>query len=132
MQTATTTAQIKDAAEALKVKGKTIDLNSLRQLSGDDEEFIAEILRMFRQTSTQQVEEMKASLQKDAFDILGASAHRFKSSVSILGNSNLYELVTKIEHGAKYGDAKEDLYQKIEVLHYLVTLADEEIDNYLQ
>jgi HPt (histidine-containing phosphotransfer) domain-containing protein len=131
MQTATITAQVKDAANDLKIKGRVIDLHSLKELSGNDEAFIEEILGMFKNTSYQQVEDMKDSLEKDAFDILGVSAHKFKSSVSILGNSNLYELVTAIEHGAKYGGDKKELHEKLGILYYMVMLANEEIEEYL-
>lgn len=131
MQTATITAKVKEHAAQLKVNGRVIDLNSLKELSGNDNDFIKEILSMFNSTASQQVQEMRDALAKDAMDILGASAHKFKSSVSVLGNSQLYELVTSIEYGAKYGSSKEELQEKLDLLSYMVMLVEEEIEEHL-
>ena len=109
--------------------GKIIDLDSLRELSGNDLDFISEILGMFTATANEQVQEMKDLLKADNFAALSAVAHKFKSSVSILGNSRLYELVNDIEYRAKNSGNREEIREKLELLAVIVDRVYEEIAN---
>jgi len=109
--------------------GKIIDLDSLRELSGNDIDFIAEILGMFTASANEQVQEMKELLKAGNFAALSAVAHKFKSSVSILGNSRLYELVNDIEYRTKNNGNREEIREKLELLALIVDRVYVEIAN---
>ncbi len=109
--------------------GKIIDLDSLRELSGNDLDFIAEILGMFTATANEQVQEMKELLKAGNFTGLSGVAHKFKSSVSILGNSRLYDLVNDIEYRAKNSGNREEISEKLALLAVIVDRVYEEIAN---
>ena len=106
-----------------------VDLDSLRELSGNDLNFISEILGMFTATANEQVEEMNELLKANNMAALSAVAHKFKSSVSILGNSRLYELVNDIEYRAKNNGNREEIREKLELLAVIVDRVYVEIAN---
>ncbi len=118
-----------DKLELFLKDGQIIDLVSLRELSGNDLDFISEILGMFTATANEQVQEMKDLLKAGNMASLSSVAHKFKSSVSILGNSRLYELVNDIEYRAKNNGNREEISEKLELLTEIVDRVYVEIAN---
>lgn len=121
--------QANDIIEAFLKDGKIIDLDSLRELSGNDLDFIAEILGMFTATANEQVQEMKELLKAGNMAGLSSVAHKFKSSVSILGNSRLYELVNELEYRAKNNGNHHEISENLELLSTIVERVYVEIAN---
>lgn len=78
-----------------------IDFAQLSMLSDDDPEFMIEILELIEEQSPLVLTEMKDQLENKSFSALSATAHKYKSSINILGNYTLDNLVKDIETRAK-------------------------------
>jgi len=89
---------------------KLINPEYLDSVSGGDPQFIAEIVTMFRDQVTEFFTEMKRLHSKKDFPALGMMAHKAKSSVAIMGMSELANLLKTLELSAKEGKDTE-LYE---------------------
>jgi HPt (histidine-containing phosphotransfer) domain-containing protein len=73
------------------------DLNYLKTMSGGDSKFIREMIELFRE----QIEEYKLImpelLKKKDYDGLSKIAHKAKSSVAVMGMSQVAELLKELE-----------------------------------
>jgi HPt (histidine-containing phosphotransfer) domain-containing protein len=77
-----------------------IDFSQLRALTGEDNDFMVEILQLIIEQSPVVVDEMFESYERGDLPSLGATAHKYKSSINILGNPELSALVKEIEQTA--------------------------------
>lgn len=73
------------------------DLQYLRDLSGNDIEFIKEILQMFMDDAPVLLKQAIVYHKNDNVTLLKASVHRMKSSVKMMGDQPLAELIERIE-----------------------------------
>jgi len=78
-----------------------LDFDQLKMLSGDDDEFMIEILEMIANQSPEIIEKMDNLYETADFQTLGATAHLYKSTVTILGNEPMNELLKNIENTAR-------------------------------
>ena len=73
------------------------DLNYLKTMSGGDSKFIGEMIDLFRE----QIEEYKSImpdlLEKKDYDGLSKIAHKAKSSVAVMGMTEVAELLKELE-----------------------------------
>ena len=77
-----------------------LDLSQLRMLSGDDDEFTIDILESIQEESPETISSMQSLLTENKMEKLGATAHRFKSTVNVLGNARINGLLKDIENTA--------------------------------
>ena len=95
------------------------DLNYLKTMSGGDAKFIQEMIELFRE----QVDEYKAImpdlLEKQRYGDLAKVAHKAKSSVAVMGMTEVAENLKKLEIMAQgkenvdqYGDMISDFLEK--------------------
>lgn len=89
---------------------KFINTEYLDSVSAGDPEIIREIVAMFRDQSVEISREMRTHYQSGNFKSLGALAHKAKSSVEIMGMSNLGTMLKTWEFQAKEGKNPE-LYE---------------------
>jgi HPt (histidine-containing phosphotransfer) domain-containing protein len=89
---------------------KLINPDYLDSVSGGDPQFIAEIVTMFRDQVTELFTEMKLMHSRKNYPALGMIAHKAKSSVAIMGMSELANLLKTLELSAKEGKDTE-LYE---------------------
>lgn len=75
----------------------TIDLSQLEQMTGGDQQFLIQVLELIHRQSPDVLQKMQADLQSDDLAALGAAAHKFKSSIHVLGNSEWVQLLKQIE-----------------------------------
>jgi HPt (histidine-containing phosphotransfer) domain-containing protein len=73
------------------------DLEHLRMITGDDREFMIEIMEMIQAESPEVVREIKGYLGRGEFEPLAKAAHKYKSSINILGNAEMIHLMKDIE-----------------------------------
>jgi HPt (histidine-containing phosphotransfer) domain-containing protein len=105
------------------------DLNYLKTMSGGDSKFIREMIDLFRE----QIEEYKSImpdlLQKKDYDGLSKIAHKAKSSVAVMGMSEVAELLKDLEILAH--DEKEVEKYESMISHFLAqcTLAINELED---
>ncbi|MEL6591527.1 MAG: Hpt domain-containing protein [Bacteroidota bacterium] len=91
-----------------------LDFDQLKMLSGDDDEFMIEILEMIVNQSPEIVAKMDTLYSESDFQNLGATAHLYKSTVTILGNEPMNQLLKDIENIAKDDEDAEALFPLME------------------
>lgn len=90
-------------------ESKLYNLDYLRSVSGNNEEFIREMVLTFTQTIPPVLDEMKAALQKKDWEILARMAHQIKPSFILMGLNSLRSNILFIEENSKYQTKLEDL-----------------------
>ncbi|MEO0468302.1 MAG: Hpt domain-containing protein [Bacteroidota bacterium] len=104
-----------------------LDLSQLRLLSGDDDEFTIDILESIQEESPEAASAMSSLLAEQDMNKLGATAHRFKSTVNVLGNTNMNGLLKDIENNATDGGSLEDLQGMVQSFQQMCDLMLESI-----
>jgi CheY-like chemotaxis protein/HPt (histidine-containing phosphotransfer) domain-containing protein len=74
-----------------------IDLSSLKQHAGEDEEFVKSILEIFVQDVPKYLSKLEEALQNENWEEIKKVIHTLKSSTSILGMENTSELIKRME-----------------------------------
>lgn len=109
----------------------TLDLAPLRTLSGGDSLFMQEVLGMILTQSPSMQERMEALLAEQDLQELSRAAHKYKSSLQILGNAEIIDMVQRIEHLAAAGTFTPKLQELIEdfdmVTEQLLDIIQEEL-----
>jgi HPt (histidine-containing phosphotransfer) domain-containing protein len=86
---------------------KLINPSYLDSVAGEDPQIIEEIVTMFKEQATEMYLEMKSLHSGKDFKMLGMMAHKAKSSVAILGMSELADMLKVFELSAKEGKETE-------------------------
>ena len=73
------------------------DLKYLKTMSGGDAKFIREMIDLFREQIMEYKSIMPELLQKKDYDGLSKIAHKAKSSVAVMGMSEVAELLKELE-----------------------------------
>jgi len=89
---------------------KLINPAYLDSVAGDDPQIIAELVMMFKEQASEIYSEMKALHLRKEYTSLGMMAHKAKSSVAIMGMSELAAMLKIFELSAKAGKTTE-LYE---------------------
>lgn len=76
---------------------RIINLHSLKELAGNDDQFICQLLELFIHKAPQTMGEVEKSFHSKDYEGLRYNVHSFKSTVSIFGNAELSNLVGGIE-----------------------------------
>jgi HPt (histidine-containing phosphotransfer) domain-containing protein len=93
------------------------DLNYLKTMSGGDPKFIREMIDLFREQVDEYKRIMPELLEKKDYDSLSKTAHKAKSSVAVMGMTDVADLLKELEILAN--DQKEvDRYESL-VKHFL-------------
>lgn len=82
---------------------KFINIEYLDTISGGDTDIINEIVSMFKEQSVQIYNEMKSYFSEKNYTSLGSLAHKAKSSVLIMGMTDLGLMLKTLEINAKDG-----------------------------
>ena len=79
----------------------TLDLTYLNEISGEDKEFIEDILNTFLEEMPKDIQEMNAALNENDNVLIGKMAHKTKATLQLLGLCELKELAINIEQTTK-------------------------------
>ena len=109
---------------------KFINTEYLETVSGGDKEIIRELVGIFREQIVEIVNEMKFFHTKDDLHSLGMLAHKAKSSVAIMGMSDLALMLKLFEIEAKEGRNKENYQSYIGRFENETGQALEELEDY--
>jgi HPt (histidine-containing phosphotransfer) domain-containing protein len=82
---------------------KFIKLEILETVSEGDPEIVRELVDIFKSQASEIYEEMKILLAEKSYDALGLLAHKAKSSVAIMGISELATMLKTFEIQARKG-----------------------------
>lgn len=109
----------------------TLDFEHLRSLTGDDNEFMIEILELIVEQSPDVVTDMHTQLQAQDYTSLGATAHKYKSSINILGNQKLMGLMKDLEDIATGSQETQQLVDLVGEFEQVCNLMLKELNNEL-
>lgn len=73
------------------------DLNYLRSMSGGDDKFISEMIELFREQVGEYSQSMPDLLRRKDYRNLSKMAHKAKSSVAVMGMSEVAEMLKELE-----------------------------------
>ncbi|MBG0860147.1 MAG: response regulator [Bacteroidales bacterium] len=90
------------------VTGK-INLDSLYQISGGDEQFVKQMLVSFNTTTKKGLEEIQEAVSSEQWESAANLAHKIMSPCRHIGAMNLYELLGKIEKSIRTSNITESL-----------------------
>ena len=83
--------------EKAKETNKLVNLDYLRSISGNDKNFISELINSFNKITPEILENMNKGLQDKNWEVVGQAAHKLKPSIALLGIDSLKEKVKTIE-----------------------------------
>ncbi len=79
----------------------TIDVNGLKNLSGNDTEFVNDILKLYLERTSADLVELSESGQEENWSRVRFIVHRMRSSAVPLGLKELVVLLRKVENKLK-------------------------------
>lgn len=79
------------------------DLSYLKTMSGGDADFIAEMIGLFSEQVDEYKELMPSLLKEKKYEDLSKLAHKAKSSVAVMGMTEVAELLKDLEKMAHEG-----------------------------
>lgn len=88
-------------------------LDYLKELSGGDLTFIAEILEMFINDAPLAVAQSFGHLEQKNYEMLRITVHKLKSSVQVVGGNYLTALICEIECAAAAKVDKPDMFAQM-------------------
>jgi PAS domain S-box-containing protein len=105
------------------VTSKSYDLNYLKNISGNNQEFIKEMLQTFTQSIPVSLKDMEEALNTADLVKLARIAHQIKPSMTLLGIHHLKETTVSIEELAKSSSAP-TLELQLNVMEFIQTCKD--------
>jgi signal transduction histidine kinase/DNA-binding response OmpR family regulator len=94
-------------------QAKHYNLEYLRSVSGNNEEFIREMILTFTESIPSQLKEMKKALDEGDWQKLARSAHQIKPSFTLMGLNSLRTSIVFIEENSKYGTKLDEIPQVV-------------------
>jgi HPt (histidine-containing phosphotransfer) domain-containing protein len=102
-----------------------VDLTELKEMAGDNEDFVVRMIDKFIEQTRPELEKMKHFLQEADYASFKDTAHKMKSAVPFIGNQKLERLVNEMDEEA----ASEPNPDKLEqLLHETQQLCEQVID----
>ncbi len=80
---------------------EVIDIEGLKKLSGNDLAFVNEILKLYRERTTRDVEELRVAMKLEDWNTIRFVVHRMRSAAVPLGLKNLVIHLKHIELGIR-------------------------------
>lgn len=78
-----------------------IDLSYLREITGGENEIMAEMVDLFLTESPVHLEQMKTELQQEKWLTFAAETHKLKPTLLYVGLQDIYDRVQKLESDAR-------------------------------
>ena len=82
-------------------ENKHIDLTYLNELSNGSEEFVNKMIEIFIDQTPEALGNLDNYLQEKNWEALKATAHKMKSSISIMGIKQLEGVVSELENNSE-------------------------------
>ncbi|NEN24142.1 Hpt domain-containing protein [Cryomorpha ignava] len=107
------------------MKNQIIDIEGLRRLSGNDEAFISEILKLYTDQAAKDVIELENGSSLEDWNSVRFVVHRMRSSAVPLGLKDLVVLLKKVEM-----KLKEDIYENVQSeIEKIIAISKHAIDD---
>ncbi len=127
MRTQTTTDHADAIPQLLLHNGRLVDLNVVREMTGDDDAFIQQLVTMFLATTDEAMSTILQAFKNGDLTGVRNAVHRFKSSCGILGNRLLLNFIANAEHIAYEGNPEGNLEAQLQLLQDIVGHVTEEL-----
>ena len=114
----------------MKNNSNDFKFDQLIKLAGGDEAFIREMLNLFLDKAPLSLEILNTSIKNNDLISVANHAHKLKSSIQIIADSELHLLIKKIEQEAR-DNSKSELIQNIKRLNKQMTSLFEAIKSRL-
>ena len=85
----------------METSGKPYELSMLEAIAGGDNDFVANMIRLFIDTMPVNLADLKESQLKGDWDTTGKIAHKLKSTIDSMGISSLKQEIRTLENNAK-------------------------------
>jgi len=115
-----------------QVEYKYINISYIESVTGADKEIVSELVDLFRVQVDEISREMKSLLEKKDYYSVGLLAHKAKSSVAIMGMSEMAALLKTFELEAKESVNSEKYASYITSFETDTKKALVELDSYLK
>jgi HPt (histidine-containing phosphotransfer) domain-containing protein len=99
---------------------EVIDVEGLRRLSGNDNTFVSEILKLYADRSTRDIKYLEEARAQNDWNNIRFVVHRMRSAAVPLGLKKLVVLLKKVEMNIKEGQPTEDLQPVLDEI-FLIT-----------
>ena len=80
---------------------KPLDLSYLREMTGDNTEFIIEMIDVFKEQTPLYIAELQHALDAKDWASVASCAHKIKPTFAYLGREDAKDHMQLIEHGAR-------------------------------
>ena len=108
-------------------KSGIVDLSYFREVVGDDNDMLIELLTMFLDQNPKEINDLKLMQELGSMDDVKKLAHKMKSSLGALGMISTVHVLSMIEKEALEGN-KDRLGELVGVLTHTCELARAEIN----
>jgi HPt (histidine-containing phosphotransfer) domain-containing protein len=88
---------------------EVIDVEGLKRLSGNDNVFVSEILKLYAERTVRDIAELTCARNSGDWNTIRFVVHRMRSAAVPLGLKKLVVLLKKVELGIKDGEMPSDL-----------------------
>ncbi|MCG3166943.1 MAG: Sensor histidine kinase RcsC [Bacteroidia bacterium] len=113
-------------------EARVVNTESLRELTGDDDAFMAEMIEIYLRNTPSMLKELKSSFKKQDFETLKRMAHKLKSSLGMMGMNESLTIADSIEHFDESNVDQSILKLQIERLSDLISASLNELKKELQ
>jgi HPt (histidine-containing phosphotransfer) domain-containing protein len=110
---------------------RLINTEYLESVSGGDKEIISELVGLFRDQVAEITNEMRSFYSRTDFHSLGMLAHKAKSSVAIMGMTDLANMLKTFELEGKEGKNQENYESYINRYEKDSNEAVKELEHYI-
>jgi HPt (histidine-containing phosphotransfer) domain-containing protein len=108
-----------------------INIEYLESVSGGDKEIVSELVGLFRDQIVEITNEMRSYYSRDDYHSLGMLAHKAKSSVAIMGMTDLANMLKTFELEGKEGKNRESYESYINRYEKDSNEAVKELEHYI-
>lgn len=117
----------------MKILAKRItDFSYLRSISGDDPDFMTEMIETFLKSTPELIQEMKSHVRNTAWREIGDIAHKMKPSISFMGIHKARSLILDIEKNGRQQSNISEIPGMINRLESICMKAFQELEEELK
>ncbi len=109
-----------------------INTQSLKELTGDDSAFMAEMIEIYLRNIPVMLKEMKNSFRENDFEKLRQTAHKIKSSFGMMGMNEAWQIADEMEQTIEKIIDENLLKTKLEKLAEFISISEVELKQELQ
>jgi CheY-like chemotaxis protein len=109
-----------------------VNTESLKELTGGDDEFMSEMIEIYLRNTPAMLKEMKSSFRKNDFEKMKRTAHKIKSSFGMMGMTEPWQIADEIERTEEKDVDEKLLKSKLQKLSLLVSNSETELKRELQ